>query len=196
MSIVSRIFPDIIWNIKEAEKKLYLTFDDGPTPEITEWVLNLLEQYNAKASFFCIGKNVEKYPELFKKIKEQEHSVGNHSYSHINAWISPNKKYFNDIERANILIESELFRPPYGKIKPSQIKHLKEKYQIYVWDVLSKDYKQSLLPKNCYKRVLNLTKAGSVIVFHDTVKAKTNLQYTLPLVLKYYSNKGFEFCSL
>ncbi len=195
MTIASKIFRNIIWNHKNEEKKIYLTFDDGPTPGITEWVLSVLDEYNAKASFFCLGENVEKYPEIFNHIINNGHSVGNHTYSHLNGWLNKNSKYFNDIERADTIIKSKLFRPPYGKIKPSQIKYLKEKYRIVIWDVLSKDYDLSISPEKCYNRVLRKAKSGSIIVFHDTIKAQKNLQYALPRILEYYNNKGFEFCS-
>ncbi|MDA3779307.1 MAG: polysaccharide deacetylase family protein [Bacteroidales bacterium] len=196
MSIASIIFRHITWHFKGEEKRIYLTFDDGPTPDITQWVLSVLKDYNAKASFFCLGKNVEKYPEICSQIIKQGHSVGNHSYSHLNGWLCKNKKYFKDIEQADTIIKSKLFRPPYGKIKPSQIKYLKEKYKIVIWDVLSKDYDSSISPKKCYQRVVKLTKNGSVIVFHDTNKAQINLQYTLPGILKYYDELGFEFCAI
>lgn len=189
-------FPDVLWHMPRDGKKIYLTFDDGPTPVITPFVLEQLDEFNAKASFFCLGSQVEKHPELFSQIKERGHLVGNHSYSHPNGWNTLKKKYVADVEKASRIIDSPFFRPPYGKIKPSQVKALKGEYTIVMWDVLSGDFHSKIKPLQCLKNIKMYTKPGSVIVFHDTKKAEKNLRYTLARILKFYSKQGFEFCSL
>ncbi len=166
-SILQSLFPSLIWRIPNAENKIFLTFDDGPDPEATPRILDLLAEYNAKATFFCLGRQVEKYPAIFDRIKNEGHAVGNHTYSHLSGWTTGNKKYFEDIERADRIIGSKLFRPPYGRIRPSQIKVLKEKYKIVMWDVMSGDYDERQTPERIAKRVQNLLQPGSVVVWHD-----------------------------
>ncbi len=204
---VKTLFPNFIWNIDTENKELYLTFDDGPTPEITHWVLDTLKKYNAKATFFCIGNNVEKYPKIFQHIIVEGHAVGNHTYNHLKGWKHKTKDYIKDIIRTQNLIESQtlnsksqnsenlnLFRPPYGKFKTKQSKQLQELgYKIILWDVLSYDWDRSVSEETCLKNVTSAAKEGSIIVFHDSVKASRNLKYVLPKVLDYYSEKGFEF---
>jgi len=185
------------WKIPEKTKTLYLTFDDGPTPIVTPWVLNELDKFNAKATFFCIGRNVDRHPEIFNEIIKRGHAVGNHTYSHLKGWRTPANEYKNDIELANQIIDSKLFRPPYGKIGPQQIKDLKKAdYKLFMWDVLSEDYNQKLTPKQCLKNVTKNTEAGSIIVFHDSIKASENLYATLPIILKTYTEKQFVFRKL
>lgn len=180
----------------DRNKELFLTFDDGPTLGITEWVLSVLKEYNAKATFFCTGENAENNPELFKQIIEKGHSVGNHGYSHIKGWRTSNKKYYQNVRRASDFINSNLFRPPYGRIKPSQIKQLKKEFKIIMWDVLTRDYNTNLKKETCLKKTLNSVKSGSIILFHDTRKAEKNLKYVLPEVLKYYTTNGYQFNSI
>ncbi len=185
------------WKVPGQSPSIYLTFDDGPTPEVTEWVLNQLDAYNAKATFFCIGRNVEKYPDIYQKIIKKEHAVGNHTYSHLNGWKTGSEEYFNDVILASEFIDSRLFRPAYGRILPGQIRDLKKMgYQLYMWDVLSEDYNTHLSPEQCYNYVLKYTTQGSLIVFHDSLKASKNLYQVLPRVLNYYSEKGFVFRKL
>ncbi len=191
--IASKFFKEIVWNFSDKEKELFITFDDGPTEGITQWVLSILAEYNAKATFFCTGSNVENSPELFKQIIAKGHSVGNHGYSHLKGWRTSNEKYYKDVVKASEHINSNLFRPPYGKIKPSQIKHLKKDFKIVMWDVLTRDYNNNLKKESCLRKTMHLIKSGSIIVFHDTEKAERNLKYVLPKVLKYYSAKGFQF---
>jgi peptidoglycan/xylan/chitin deacetylase (PgdA/CDA1 family) len=188
-----------------AKKNIYLTFDDGPHPEITEWVLNLLKKYNAAATFFCVGENITKHPGVFEEIIFQNHTVGNHTFNHLNGWKSPNKDYIHSVLKAEEVIhnskfinhKSYLFRPPYGKIKTSQAKFLiKEGYEIVMWDVLSADFDQNTSKEKCLQNVLKNTKPGSIIVFHDSEKAFKNLEYVLPKVLEYFSEKGFTFKAL
>jgi peptidoglycan-N-acetylglucosamine deacetylase len=194
--LLMKVFPELIWRYKEKEKEktnhIYLTFDDGPTPGITTWVLDQLRQFEAKGTFFCLGKNVEKNPDLYKRIIEEGHAVGNHTYSHLKGWQMDNTEYFNDIDLAGCLIESNLFRPPYGKFKNSQIKYLSDNYKIVMWDILSQDYSQNIPPDKVLSNVLENIRGGSIVVFHDSVKAEPNLTYALPRVLESLSEK-YEF---
>jgi peptidoglycan/xylan/chitin deacetylase (PgdA/CDA1 family) len=200
--LIKKIFSDYVWDIPNNEKKIYLTFDDGPTPEITEWTLNVLKQNKTKATFFCIGKNIEENPHLFKKIIVQGHTIGNHTQHHLNGWKTENKVYFENIKRTEELIETEefkqkrskLFRPPYGKITPNQAQKLqKQGYKIIMWDVLSADFDQNISKEKCLENCINNIESGSVIVFHDSVKAFPNLKYALPKTIEYCQKKGFMF---
>jgi peptidoglycan-N-acetylglucosamine deacetylase len=194
---LKKLLSDYIWNYSKDEPAVYLTFDDGPHPEITPWVLSQLKDYNAKATFFCIGKNVNAYPEIFKMIKEEGHAIGNHTQHHLNAWKTPAHVYEQDIKEAAAVIESNLFRPPYGRILQKNIigvkRTLGKEAKIIMWDVLSADFDSSFSKEQCLHNVLKNTVAGSVVVFHDSMKAYTNLAYTLPLVLENLNKKGFEF---
>lgn len=204
---VKSLFPNFVWNIDTHEKALYLTFDDGPTPEITEWVLETLETYNAKATFFCIGNNISLHPRVFHKIIEYDHSIGNHTYMHLKGWKTKTQNYLEDITAAQKTIlehmrgldirPQKMFRPPYGKLKTRQAKQLqKENYKIIMWDVLSFDWDASTSEEECFNNVILSAKEGSIIVFHDSIKASQNLRHALPRVLDYYSNKGFKFKSI
>jgi peptidoglycan/xylan/chitin deacetylase (PgdA/CDA1 family) len=194
---VRKIYFSLHWKVKSKTKTLYLTFDDGPTPDITEWVLDELKKFNAKATFFCIGRNVERHPEIYKKIVAQGHAVGNHTYSHLNGWKTWYHEYIDDINWAADYIKSRLFRPPYGKIRQSQIRSLKKHgYKLFMWDVLSEDYNQNITPEQCLENVISYTEKGSIIVFHDSIKASENLCKVLPKVLETYSEKGYNFKKL
>lgn len=194
--LLMKVFPELIWRFKEKEKEdnnhVYLTFDDGPTPGVTTWVLDQLRQFEAKGTFFCLGKNVEKNPDLYRKIIEEGHAVGNHTYSHLKGWQMDNTEYFNDIDLANNFIRSNLFRPPYGKFTASQIRYLSDHYQVVMWDILSQDYNQNISPEKVLTNVLDNVRGGSIVVFHDSVKAEPNLTYALPRVLDSLSGK-YEF---
>lgn len=199
-AFVKKIFSNYIWDVPNGENKIYLTFDDGPTPEITEWVLEELQKYNAKATFFCIGHNIQKYPEIFPKVIEKGHSIGNHTFNHLNGWKTPINEYIENVSlcQSEILnLQSQicnLFRPPYGKIKLSQSKKLRKfGFKIIMWDVLSADYDQTISPEKCLVNVLRNVKSGSIIVFHDSVKAFPNLEYTLPKALEILTKRGFVF---
>ena len=219
--VAKKMFPNYIWDISTTEKVIYLTFDDGPTPEITHWTLDVLKAHNAKATFFCIGNNIEKHPEIFQKIVNEGHAIGNHTHNHIKGWKTKAKDYLKNIEDAQVIIKSQfqncdsepfdsaqdklspiakstnLFRPPYGQITPKQGKKLMAfGYKIIMWDVLSFDWDKGVEQKNCLENVLTKTTDGSIIVFHDSVKAAKNMQYALPKVLKYFSEKGYSFKAL
>ncbi|MFD0965223.1 polysaccharide deacetylase family protein [Pseudofulvibacter geojedonensis] len=199
---MKRLFANLTWDVSTNEKEIYLTFDDGPTPEITKWVLDRLSEYNAKATFFCIGKNVAKHPEIAQNIIAHGHSIGNHTQNHTNCWKVSKSTYLNDVEEAQEIINSKvlnqesinLFRPPYGKITSKRAKQLhKRGYKIIMWDVLSADFDQRINPEKCLQNVLKNTQKGSIVVFHDSIKAQKNLTYTLPKVLEHFSKKGYSF---
>lgn len=200
------IFRNWDWRLSHKEKVLYLTFDDGPTPEITEWTLNELKKYEAKATFFCIGKNIGEHPEIFRKIIEENHSVGNHTNNHLNGWKTKTATYLQNIEDADKYFEEygtnkandqKLFRPPYGRLSFSQSKKIRKMgYKIIMWDVLSADFDQKISNEKCLENVIRNIQNGSIIVFHDSIKASEKLKYVLPKVLEYYSYKGFDFKSI
>lgn len=187
-----------IWSIPNKEKTVYLTFDDGPTPEITEWVLAELKKHEAKATFFCIGNNIEKHPSIFSKILQEGHAIGNHTFNHLNGWKTNKMDYVQNALQCEKAIEafaykSKLFRPPYGKIKPSQAKALRDKgYQVIMWDVLSADFDQQISPEQCLENVLRNVASGSIIVFHDSVKAYENLKYVLPKTLSFLAQNKYK----
>ena len=191
--LIQKIYKHLTWNIPTNDKIIYLTFDDGPTPEVTPWVLDTLKKFNAKATFFCIGKNVKKHPEIFKQIIEDDHAVGNHTFNHLNGWKTKKEDYLNDIEKCAALIDSKLFRPPYGKLRPSHYSLLTTHYFLIMWDVLSGDFDKNTNRETCLKNVTANTKKGSIVVFHDSIKAKENLYYALPELLEYFTTKGFKF---
>jgi peptidoglycan-N-acetylglucosamine deacetylase len=186
-------YRQFIWRFSNSEKAIYLTFDDGPHPEITPWVLQQLKQYNAKATFFMVGKNAADHPEIVSEIIANGHSIGNHTFNHLNGWETSRKDYISDVDKCHEIFDSKLFRPPYGKIKPEQAKHLVGRFKIIMWDVLSRDYDQKISPNMCFKIIKYFSRNGSIIVFHDSKKAERNLYYSLPRTLEHFSGKGFEF---
>lgn len=199
-SLIKRLFNNQIWAIPNAENKIYLTFDDGPTPEVTEWVLSVLNKQNIKATFFCIGNNIEKYPEIFKKTIQERHSIGNHTFHHKNGWKTSADDYLKDTAYCKSTINnqqsqiSNLFRPPYGKIKPSQSSKLRKLgYKIIMWDILSGDFDNTISPENCLQNATQKVTSGSIIVFHDSEKAFKNLKFALPKTIKNLLDRGFEF---
>jgi len=189
-------YPLLTWQIKTDEKVIYLTFDDGPHKTATPFVLNILKKYNAKATFFCIGKNVQLHSEIYERIINEGHSVGNHTFNHLNGWKVNDENYLSDIKNASSVIHSNLFRPPYGRIKKSQIKILQAEYKIIMWSVLSGDFDVNLSPQKCLNNVMRNTESGSIIVFHDSAKALEKLQFALPKVLEHFSQKGYVFKSI
>ncbi len=202
----------LIWNKSRSKKIVYLTFDDGPIPNVTDFVLNTLKSFEAKATFFCIGDNITKHPEVFANVKNAGHAIGNHTFNHLKGWKTNDETYIANFLQCQQLTQSNLFRPPYGRIKKSQIKKLRTVYtaqstnlnpqttnanlQIIMWDVISYDFDARLSPEKCYQNVIRNTKNGSIIVFHDSLKAFDRLQYALPKTLKYLSEKGYQFGTL
>ncbi|CAH8282962.1 peptidoglycan/xylan/chitin deacetylase (PgdA/CDA1 family) [Mariniflexile fucanivorans] len=203
--VAKKMFPNFVWNIATDDKVIYLTFDDGPTPEITNWTLHTLKKFNAKATFFCIGNNVEKHPEIFQNILAEGHAIGNHTHNHIKGWKTKLQDYLDNIAEAEKVINNQissssivnLFRPPYGLITPMQGNKLIElNYKVIMWDVLSFDWEKDVSKETCTNNVISNTTNGSIVVFHDSVKASKNMQYALPKVLEYFSKEGFSFKSL
>lgn len=204
------LYPSLIWNKSRSEKIIYLTFDDGPIPDVTNFVLNELNKYSAKATFFCIGDNIVKHPDIFLHIKEQGHQIGNHTFNHLKGWNTANDLYLQNILNCQQLTQTSLFRPPYGRIKKSQIRMLQsDSYpsqsadakpavprQIIMWDVLSADYDETVTAEKCYKNVIDNATNGSIVVFHDSQKAFPRLQYALPKALQYFKENGYIFGSL
>ncbi|MBN1157874.1 MAG: polysaccharide deacetylase family protein [Bacteroidales bacterium] len=191
--MIKNLLPGLVWNIPAGNRKLYLTFDDGPHTEITGKVLEILEKYNASATFFCTGRNVERDPAIFNAIIQSGHAIGNHTYSHIKGWHTKNSEYYADVKLASRFIPSSLFRPPYGMIKPSQARNLLHYYKIFMWSLLSYDFRPDVKKEKCLDHVLKNSKPGSIIVFHDSVKASMNMLYALPRVLDHFSQQGFAF---
>ena len=208
--VAKKMFPNYVWDIATNNKVIYLTFDDGPTAEITPWVLDTLKKFNAKATFFCIGKNIETHPDIFQNILNDGHVIGNHTFNHVKGWKTKTKNYLADVDKAQKTIEFQksdiinhqspiinLFRPPYGQITPSQGKELITLgYKIIMWDVLSFDWDASTNEASCLKNVISKATKGSIVVFHDSIKASKNMQYTLPKVLAYFTKKGYTFSPL
>jgi peptidoglycan/xylan/chitin deacetylase (PgdA/CDA1 family) len=193
-------FPKYLWRRNKNEKALYLTFDDGPIPEVTEWVLDTLQAYQAKATFFCIGDNIRKHPSVFRQIIVQGHQIGNHTFNHLKGWRTPFDKYIENTQECAEIIEinapkhkSNLFRPPYGRITNQQAKHLLSQYEIVMWDVLTNDYDDKLKPEICLRKSIRATRNGSIIVFHDSLKAEKNLRFVLPRYLASCIELGYTF---
>jgi peptidoglycan/xylan/chitin deacetylase (PgdA/CDA1 family) len=198
---LKKIYPSYIWDIKTNEKYIYLSFDDGPHEKATPFVLDQLKKYNVKASFFCIGKNVAAYPEIYQRVLVEGHTVGNHTYQHMNGWKTPDKTYLDDVSQAAQYIDSSLFRPPYGRIRAFQAQQVPNAMKspsakIIMWDVLSGDFDETLSKDQCLDNVVLNTKAGSIVVFHDSEKAYRLLEYCLPRTLEFFSQRGFSFKEL
>lgn len=190
------LYPNCLWDMEKKEQTLYLSFDDGPHPVITPFVLDELKKYNAKATFFCIGENVLKYPEVYRRLQDEGHATGNHTQHHINGWKTEDSSYLDDIAAAGNHIRSSLFRPPYGRIRRSQIKklhHTNSETRIVMWNILAGDWDADLKPERCYDRIRKKISDGDIIVFHDSEKAWDRMSYSLPLLLKEFSQKGYHF---
>ncbi len=195
---LKKIYPNRVWNIDTKEKIIYLTFDDGPDPVATPFVLNELKKYNARATFFCIGKNVVDYPFIYKRIIEEGHTTGNHTQTHPSGWETKTDVYLADVAEAAKYIQSNLFRPPFGRIKSLQVKGITEAMKnktskIIMWDVLSGDFDESVSKEKCLKNVIDNSAAGSIIVFHDSEKAFPLVKYVLPACLEFFTKKGYKF---
>lgn len=186
---IERMFPDVRWRI-EDEDAIYITFDDGPTPGATEWILATLRRYNAKATFFVLGKNVEQYPDLYAKILEEGHRVGNHTYSHQRGWGMSVERYLEDIDFASDIVQSNIFRPPYARVTPSQLRVVGKRYTIVMWSLLSFDYKRTLSPERCARNVTRDLRAGDIILFHDSEKSFKNMSYALVKLLECAKERG------
>jgi len=189
-------YPQLTWNKTRDHKVIYLTFDDGPIPDVTDFVLKTLNSFSAKATFFCIGDNILKYPQIFESIKNDGHSIGNHTFNHLKGWDTSDDVYFQNFQKCQGQTDTNLFRPPYGRIKKSQIAQIKSSYpamEIIMWDTLSGDFDTKLSPERCLTNVIKYTRNGSIIVFHDSLKAFDRLYYTLPKVLEHFSQLGYRF---
>jgi len=194
--IVKALYKSCTWQLSPARQAVYLTFDDGPHPQATPFVLEQLKKYNAKGTFFCIGKNVVEHPQIYQQLLQEGHTVGNHTHQHLNGWKTGTDKYIQNILEARQYIDSPLFRPPYGRITPFQVKALKNKMpgvQIIMWDVLSGDFDINLNPEKCLQNVLKHTRPGSIVVFHDSLKAFPRLEYVLPRAMEAWMKKGYKF---
>lgn len=216
--ILSKIYPSLIWSVKNTDKIIFLTFDDGPIPGVTEFVLEQLDQFKAKATFFCVGDNIKKHPGVYQNILCAGHRTGNHTYNHLNGWKTNDQEYYSNIQECQEIMNSQnsklktplrdkqnsksgieysaLFRPPYGKIRKRQIAKLSAQYEIVMWGVLSGDYNYKLPAKNCLRKTIKYSRPGSIIVFHDSLKAEKNLKYVLPRYLQHFSSLGYKFESL
>ena len=191
--LIQSVFYKLVWNIPSPGKTVYLTFDDGPTPGVTPWVLKMLDVYDAKATFFCVGKNVKEYQEIYQQVIVKGHSVGNHTYQHLNGWKTNKRRYLLDVQKCARQINSRLFRPPYGRLRKVHFKVLKDQYSVIMWDVLSGDFDKRISNGRCLKNVVDKVKRGSIVVFHDSVKAESKLRYVLPKVLYELSERGYVF---
>lgn len=188
--------PGLIWQKPSGAKKLYLSFDDGPHPEVTPTVLDLLDRYKAKATFFCVGDNVDRYPEVFEAMKKRGHLPGNHSHNHLNGWKTPLGKYYQNILLCDERVKSPWFRPPYGRITPAQIHTLRKDFNIVMWSVLSYDFDVTMNKEECWQLTERHADDGSIVVFHDSAKAAPRMLYALERALEHYTALGFRFCRL
>ena len=193
---LKKLYPTLTWSIPTEEKEVYLTFDDGPHQTITPFVLDTLKLYDAKATFFCIGRNVRAHPEIYQRTINEGHKIGNHTYTHFNGWKTADKDYINDVVEAKQYIDSNLFRPPYGRISRFQVQQLKPLFKIIMWDVLSGDFDINLTPQKSLELVVSNVRPGSIVVFHDSEKAKPRLEFALPKALEFLTDKGYKFKSL
>lgn len=183
----------LVWNVPTNEKKIFLTFDDGPIPEVTPKVLDILNAYDVKATFFCVGENITKNPDIFKMVLDRGHKIGNHSYNHLKGWNTENTNYYENINKFNEIYKTDIFRPPYGKISPNQILELKSKYEIILWSVLTYDYDKKVSPEACLNIAIDNSKRGAIVVFHDSIKASDNMLYALPRYIEKMKERGYEF---
>lgn len=188
--------PGLIWQMPAHHKNLYLTFDDGPVKGVTEEALAVLKDYNAKATFFCVGDNVRKYPDTYRKIKEAGHVAGNHTFHHLNGWKTPDEKYFNDIQLCARWVTSPLFRPPYGRITRSQSRYLLKNFKLVMWTVLGGEFDHRVSAAKCCENIFRSATAGSIIVLHDQQKTANTMLQALPVILKHYADEDYNFLPL
>jgi peptidoglycan/xylan/chitin deacetylase (PgdA/CDA1 family) len=190
------VYKKVIWRKDSQSKTLYLTFDDGPIPEVTPWVLDVLDRYNIKATFFCVGENVWRYPDLYKDLLQRGHQTGNHTYNHLRGFFTSTRKYLSNVEKAAEYIQSDLFRPPHGELRTPQYFRLRKKYRIVQWDVITRDYNPNLTGEQVFGIVRKYARNGSVIVFHDSLKSERNMKYALPKAIEYLLGQGYTFQTL
>ena len=195
---LKKLYPECVWEMPATGKTLYLSFDDGPHQEATPFVLEELRKYNAKATFFCIGKNVKEHQSLYQRILDEGHKTGNHTFDHLNGWKTGDQKYFENVAEAGKFIDSDLFRPPYGRITKFQLKYLRASLGMntIMWTCLSADFDAKISPQDCLQNVLLTASEGSIIVFHDSGKAWERLRYALPIVLEHFSELGYKFARI
>lgn len=193
---IKKLYPDFIWKMADDGESVYLTFDDGPSPYATPWVLDMLDKYGAKATFFMLGKNVELFPDVYREVIRRGHKVANHSYSHVKGWGVDPARYLQDVDTAADLIDSNLFRPPYAKVTPLQMRLIGERYHTVMWSILSRDYNRNLSPQRCAKGVIKGLAPGEIVVFHDSVKCMPRLEYALPATLEAIAMKNLKSKSI
>ena len=201
--ILKLALPKYRWQVKTQSKQIFLTFDDGPIPTVTEFVLETLEEWNAKATFFCVGENIYKHPEILEKVLKAGHVIGNHTYNHLNGWKTSADKYVENVLKCQAIIDMHqvaavkgIFRPPYGRISKKQASLLLPNFDIIMWDVLTADYNMAITPEQCFQKAIAHTRPGSIVLFHDSVKSERNLRYALPRFLDHYAKQGYEFSRL
>ncbi len=195
-NFIQQLFPQLLCRIGGDEKVVYLTFDDGPTVGVTEEVLEVLGQYQAKATFFCLGRQVEKYPELYARLITEGHRIGNHGFAHVDGWRTPTNSYLQDIEQGAALIQTDIFRPPYGRLRPAQYQALKQRYKIVLWDVMPGDFHKDRTPDACYQILHDHVSPGSIVVLHDSLNAHPRQKEILPRFLQEFGNKGYTFAAI
>ncbi|MBO5855527.1 MAG: polysaccharide deacetylase family protein [Alistipes sp.] len=189
--ILKWLYPNVVWSIDDPDG-IYLTFDDGPTPGVTEWILHTLDRYDAKATFFVLGKNVELYPDLYQMILDKGHKIGNHTYSHQKGWAMSTERYIEDVDLAGDMLHTELFRPPYARITRTQLQQIAQRYRIVMWNVLSRDYNRHLSPKKCLRETIRGLRGGDIISLHDSAKSFKNTSYVLPALLRKAREMGLQ----
>ena len=192
-SLTKYLFPSLVWKKNTDQKKIWITFDDGPDEKATPFLIDVLEKFNIKATFFIIGNQAKKHPELVKLIINNGHKIGNHSFSHLSGFSTNNNKYLKDVKQAKKYIDSDIFRPPYGRITPCQIKNLKKDFKIIMWDIMSWDFKENIYPNKIYKNVIDNVENGSIILFHNNLKSYNNLKNSLEIILEKLKEKGYQF---
>ena len=191
--IIRPFFGKLVWRKDASSKVIYLTFDDGPVPEVTPQVLDILDKFNIKGTFFCVGDNVRKYPEVYAQVLERGHRTGNHSFNHIKGFSTKTTDYVDNTLKALAYINSNLFRPPYGRITSIQKQRLEPRFEIIMWDLLTHDYNRKLSPETILKNIKRYSRNGSIVVFHDSVKAATNVLAVLPVAIEFWKNEGYSF---
>ncbi|MFO7869016.1 MAG: polysaccharide deacetylase family protein [Bacteroidales bacterium] len=194
--VIEKMLPHLVWRLPQEKKTVYITFDDGPVPYYTEKVMDCLDSYNITGTFFCVGENIERHPDLFTYVQEKGHSVGSHTYNHLNSWKCSNNEYIANVHKGADKVNSRLFRPPHGKIRFKQAKELIQQYDIIMWDIISKDYDKNLTGADCFENVQNYVQNGSIIVFHDSQKAFANCMYALPKTIDYLLEHDYAIESI